>query len=322
MFGKKTSTPKIEEAVNKAVNYEVTIADMARRSERRAWFVAGAAILMALLLAGGYYLMLPLKERTPFLVMADPYRGTATVAQLRGNFGKNSIVADESINKSNLAHYVIARESYDLDQRDIRDWTVIFTMSAQPVAADYRYLYSQNNPNNLVKTFGRTKAVRIEIITITLLDSTGNAQGPGTGGGDATVRFQRVLVDKLSGGTSLLDTRIANIRYNYNKDLALTEDQRIENPLGFQVTSYRVDTEMTTSPVLPSGAMVGPAAGQPAAAPAAAVQQPGQPAPVPGQEGAAQQAPASATPTPSDPRVAPAAPAATQPNNANGVPNR
>jgi type IV secretion system protein VirB8 len=71
--GNKRNSPKIEEAVSKAVDYEVAISDIARRSERRAWFVAFSAVLMALILAAGYFLMLPLKEKVPYLVMADAY---------------------------------------------------------------------------------------------------------------------------------------------------------------------------------------------------------------------------------------------------------
>jgi type IV secretion system protein VirB8 len=329
MFGNKAGTPRIEAAVNEAVNYEISLADVLRRSERRAWFVAFSAILLALLLAGGYYLVLPLKERTPFLVMADPYRGTATVARLRGDFGKNSIVANEAVNKSNLAHYVIARESYDMAQRDIRDWTVIFTMSSAQVANAYRYLYARNNPGNLPSVYGRTRAIRIEIISITLLDSTPDAKGAGTGGGDAAVRFQRILVDKASGGTSVLDTRVANIRYNYSKDLALTEAQRIENPLGFQVTSYRVDTEMTSSPVMPDGTLPNPtgAAAQavqpapagtpPVAAPSATPAGADATQAAPGQLPAPSQLP---TATPADPRAAPVPATPAQPNP-NGVTN-
>lgn len=111
MFRKKESTPKVEGAVAKAVNYEVTIADIARRSERRAWMVAFAAIAMSLILAGGYFYMLPLKEKVPFLVMADAYTGTATVAQLKEDFVNHSITASEAINRSNVAHFIMARES-------------------------------------------------------------------------------------------------------------------------------------------------------------------------------------------------------------------
>lgn len=263
MFRKKTNTPQIETSVGKAVNYEVSLADVVRRSERRAWFVAFSAIFMALLLAGGYFIMLPLKERTPFLVMADAYTGTATVARLRGDFSSNSIIANESVNRSNIAHYVIARESFDAVQRDIRDWTVIYTMSSPSVASAYTYAaYSRSNPASLVATYGNTKAIRVEITSITLLDNTAATQGPGTGGGDAAVRFRRILVDKSNGALSVLDSRIANLRYNYDKNLALDEKQRYENPLGFQVISYRVDSELVSNTV-PAQQVVNPAAAAP-----------------------------------------------------------
>ena len=315
MLRKKTSTPQIDSALARSVNYEISLADVVRRSERRAWFVAFSAILMALLLAGGYFLILPLKERTPFLVMADAYTGTATVARLRGDFGSNSITANESINKSNIAHYVMARESYDIAQRNIRDWTTIFTMSTSDVASAYNLAtYDRRNPASLINTYGGTKAIRVEIISITLLDSTPNTQGPGTGGGDATVRFQRLLVEKSSGAASVLDTRVANLRYNYQKNLALDEKQRFENPLGFQVTSYRVDTELVSVPVQPAAVAPGASTGQlPTQGAGVALPQPAQPA---GVSPMPQPPPADSAAVPAPQGAAPV------PNNPNGVTNR
>ena len=104
MFRKKDpgNSPKVEQSVAKAVSYEITVADMARRSERRAWWVATGSLLMSLALAGGYYYMLPLKEKVPFLVMADAYTGTATVARLSGTFQGETITTNEAINRSNV----------------------------------------------------------------------------------------------------------------------------------------------------------------------------------------------------------------------------
>lgn len=271
---RKQNSPKIDAALAASVNYEVSLAEMARRSERRAWFVASSAIAMALILAGGYFLVLPLKERVPFLVMADAYTGQATVARLRGDFGSNSITANEAVNKSNIAHYIIARESYDTAQRNIRDWNTIYTMSSSDVAKAYTSAaYDKRNPNSLINVYGPTRAIRVEIASITLLDSTRDTDGPGTGGGDATVRFQRLLVEKSSGTSRVLDTRIANLRYNYNKNLALDEKQRFDNPLGFQVISYRVDTELVAMPLQP--AAVGPDGGSAAIPEPAGVTEPG-----------------------------------------------
>ena len=55
MFRNKESSPRIDKAVAKSVSFELTIADIARQSERRAWFVAFGAILLSLILAAGYF---------------------------------------------------------------------------------------------------------------------------------------------------------------------------------------------------------------------------------------------------------------------------
>src|ERR1051325_9471122 len=105
---KRTSSKKIDEAVAKSVKLEATGADLATRSERRAWWVAGFCVVMSLILAGGYFYMLPLKEKIPYMVMADAYTGTATVARLTEDFTNRQISTTEAINSTNAAHFVLA----------------------------------------------------------------------------------------------------------------------------------------------------------------------------------------------------------------------
>lgn len=100
----------LQRAIARSVDFELTIADLARRSERRAWTVAMAALVAALGLLAGYIYLLPLKQKVPYLVMADAYTGTSTVARLAGDFNDNTITASEAINRSNVAHFILARE--------------------------------------------------------------------------------------------------------------------------------------------------------------------------------------------------------------------
>ncbi|MCL1635123.1 type IV secretion system protein [Luteimonas sp. SX5] len=225
----------------KSINFEITIADLARRSERRAWWVAFGASAMSLILAAGYFYILPLKESVPFLVMADAYTGTATVAQLRGDFSKNSITASEAINRSNVSHYVTARESYDLALLRLRDWKTVYTMSGPDVSAAYSALYAENNPSSPYHLYGKGKAIRVKILSIVLIGG-----GKGVAPKGATVRFQRSLYEKQSGGTKYLDSKLATMEFAYKPNLNMKEQDRIENPLGFQVTSYRVDNDYAT----------------------------------------------------------------------------
>jgi type IV secretion system protein VirB8 len=253
MFRKKDAgnSPKVEQSVAKAVSYEITVADMARRSERRAWWVATGSLLMSLALAGGYYYMLPLKEKVPFLVMADAYTGTATVARLRGTFQGETITTNEAVNRSNVAQYVLARESYDSAVMGLRDWELVFVMSSGPVAQSMRQRYAGNNPQNPFVMYGREKAIRVKILSITPLGTEANGSFRG-----ASVRIQRSLLDKRSGAATYLDNQLVTMRFEYNQKLALSEQDRVLNPLAFQVTEYRVDNDYARGvPVPDDGAM-------------------------------------------------------------------
>ena len=310
MFGKKTATPQVEAAIAKAANFEVTIADMARRSERRAWMVAWSAIAMALILAGGYFLFLPLKEKVPYLIMADAYTGTSTVARLTGNFGEHGITSSEALNKSNIAHFIMARESYDYSQFGQRDWNTVHAMATQAVTSGYAQLFTKTNPSNPQTLFGKNKAIRIKILSLQLHDPAEVGGTPKA----ATVRFQRSLYDKGSGGVTPLDSKIASLEFSYNSRLKMDEPNRVLNPLGFQVTSYRVDNDYAASP--PMEAEFPTQAMHPTPPPGMA------PTDVSGQgvppAGMTEATPAAATSTPGvPPATQPSASA--MPSNANGV---
>lgn len=239
------TTPAIESAVARAIDFEVTISDLARRSERRAWLVAWGAVVMSLLLAGGYYYMLPLKEKVPFLVMADAYTGTSTVARLTDDFTHRQLATSEAINRSNVAHFLLARESYDVDMMQLRDWRLVHTMSSPQVAAGYAAEHGNNNPQAPFHIFGRGRAIRVRILSLVLIGGDASTAPKG-----ATVRFQRSLYDKATGTSRPLDSKIATLEFEYKSNLRMDEKDRIENPLGFQVSSYRVDSDYAPAPPL------------------------------------------------------------------------
>ncbi|WP_413623767.1 virB8 family protein [Luteibacter sp. Lutesp34] len=239
----KKNSPKIDAAVSQAVNFEVSIADLARRSERRAWIVAMCASGLALILAGGYYYILPLKEKVPYLILADPYSGTSSLARLSDDLLDRRITASEAVNRSNIAHFVLAREAYDLALTNLRDWPTVLTMASPGVAAPYMALHAPNNPQSPYALYGKTKAIRVKILSIVLVGGTANTAPKG-----ATVRFQRSVYDKQTGATVPLDSKIATMEFTYKPNLRMDDQNRIENPLGFQVMSYRVDNDYGSAP--------------------------------------------------------------------------
>jgi type IV secretion system protein VirB8 len=276
MSTEPTTTAAIARSLGRSAQFETTLADAVRRSERRAWMVAGGAVVMALVLAGGIVSMLPLKEKVPYLVMADAYTGTSTVARLSGDFNQASITASDAINRSNVAHFVLARESYDYALIRLRDWATVYTMSSPAVADGYSRLHAATNPDSPFNRYGRSRAIRVDILSIQLLRSDPRAAPRG-----ATVRFQRTVYDPASGLATPLDNRIATLEFAYKANLGMDEKDRIENPLGFQVTAYRVDNDYAQVPPL-AQRVAAPAlpAQESAAAPGSA------PTPAPPQESA------------------------------------
>lgn len=312
MTSRKSSSRKVDETVARSVNFELSIADMARRSERRAWSVALSAVVMSLILAGGYFYMLPLKEKVPYLVMADAYTGTSTVARLTDDPVNHRITASEAINRSNVAHFVMARESYDLAMFNLGDWATVQTMSSPGVKAEYVREYSSANPESLYKTYGKDTAIRIKLLSIVLV---GGGQGITPKG--ATVRFQRSLYNKQTGVTRPLDNKIATLDFTYKTNLEMDDQNRIENPLGFWVTGYRVDNDYASAAPdeIPGVAMAPatPQAPEAAGSPATAMPAPNTlPPALPTLQAQANSRSLPATPSP-------AAQQPSVPNSANGV---
>lgn len=243
MFGKKRATQAVDAVVARGVNYELSLAERAGRSERRAWLVAGVAMAMAMVLMAGYFHLLPLKEKVPYLVMADPYTGTATVARLVGDFQDPAITTQEAVNKSNVAQFVLARESYDTGIIGQQNWRQTLAMAGARVAPAFRTLHAESNPRRPYNQYGNKFAIRIRILSISLIPGT---QGRPPRG--ATVRFQRSLFNKLEGSSQVMDGKIATMEFIYDPDLKFDERDRLLNPLGFLVTDYRVDNDYGVPP--------------------------------------------------------------------------
>lgn len=242
MLKRTPSSERIEKVVKRAVDYETTVADMARRSEKRAWRVACAASVLALVMAGGLiYLMPHLQKREPYLIMADAYTGTASLARLSTGSEFANMRASEAVNRSNIVHYVLARESYDAGVVNERDWRTVFTMSSPDVRDQVRAERSASNPSSPLSLYGKNSAVRIRILSVTPLGASPGKPPKGT-----TVRFQRLLFEKSTGASRVLDNKLATMEFTYKPDIRMNDADSVENPLRFQVVNYRIDNDAAT----------------------------------------------------------------------------
>ncbi|KQN04357.1 hypothetical protein ASE85_04700 [Sphingobium sp. Leaf26] len=204
-----------------------------RQSRRIAWLVAGIACGVAAIAIVAIALMMPLKTVVPYTLLVD--RTTGYVQLLKGD-GRQSLAPDEALLKSLLAQYVIAREGFDISSIQA-DYRKVGLWSAERARSDYMAMIPASNPASPFQRYPRTSVVAVDIKSVSPL-------GPGT----AQVRFETERKDQ--GQTQgPRQAWVAIVRYRFI-DAAMSMEDRLINPLGFQVLRYRRDQEaMIEAPV-------------------------------------------------------------------------
>lgn len=208
-----------------AKSWEADSVARSKRSERIAWRVAGAAVLAAAAAVVGIALLTPLKEVQPFIVRVDKNTGATDIVT---RVAEKHMSPDEAIDKYWVAAYVRAREGYS-DAFGFANYkTVDLLSSIEEGKRYYAVVDPENNPKSPFNVYGKSGKIEIKVLSISFLDS-----------GVASVRYARR--DELRGQAK--DSRwIATVGYRY-EDPPLTEEERLINPLGFQVVDYRTDAE-------------------------------------------------------------------------------
>lgn len=234
------------------------------RSRRVAWIIAGTATAVAALEAIALATLVPLKTVQPYTLLVDRQTGYVEALQ---PLERQTISADAALTRSFLAQYVIARESFDLD--GVRaNYRKVALWSAPKVRTFYSNAMQASNPASPFVTLPRNAQVDVTVKSVSSL-------GPST----SLVRFRTTRSDASGQGLPPRDWA-AVISYRYS-GAPMSADDRLLNPLGFEVTRYRRDAETVLAPVADPLQAVVP--GIPAGAPGAVPSAPsGQPAPMTG----------------------------------------
>jgi type IV secretion system protein VirB8 len=170
----------------------------------------------------------PLKSVEPFIIQIEEKTG---ITQLVEPLSRSEIKATEALDNYFLWAYVRARETYHpADQR--RNWDITRIMSSPPMFADYLTSISPNNPASAAAVLAGVGTRVLSDPTVTYLNDPTRKV--------AQVRF---LVEETFKKVKTRYPKIATIEYSYF-DLDLKRAERLINPLGFQVLSYRLDEEV------------------------------------------------------------------------------
>lgn len=222
---KKSAETNLPHFLAAAKDWETDEIARTKASERRAWRVAMVAVGLAIVLALAVVLLTPLKTVEPFIV-----REGAT-----GTGEAITLVRDRKVSESEvtakywLAQYVNFREEYS-KPASYGNYRATDLLSARPVFEPYFQQINPENPNSPTTMYGTKGTIEARVTNITFI-GTRHAQ----------VRFvKRVQPDT---DVPVQETRwIATVTYEFLNP-PIKEEDRLINPLGFQVTSYRLDPE-------------------------------------------------------------------------------
>jgi len=208
------------------------------RSRLVAWYLAiGSSSLLAVALLALLFLT-PLKTNTPFVLRVDNTTGhvdvLTTLRETESSYG-------EVVDSYFLNQYVLNREGYDYNTIQ-NAYNTTALLSDPEVQREYYAIFEGAQARDTILK-DRAKII-VTVRSITPTPET-DASESGSPGGTAVVRFS-TQVKHHNGSIDPLHHWIATIGYTYKDAVMSSVDRRI-NPLGFQVTSYRIDPETLTS---------------------------------------------------------------------------
>ncbi|MGL5290032.1 MAG: virB8 family protein [Aeromonas sp.] len=189
--------------------------------------VAGCGVVV-LIMAGALMALAPLKTAVPYVIRVDSATGYTDIAKTVED-SKSSY--DEVINKYWIAQYVINYESYDWQTIQTMYDTVALMSANGPFSAYKASMLAEGSPLNVLKN---SYKLRTKIKTIVFLKPD-----------VAQVRFSKIVLsnDGKKASDYVTTDWVAVINFDFAHKIK-TEGERLLNPLGFNVLSYRVDPEV------------------------------------------------------------------------------
>ncbi|MDR3131884.1 MAG: type IV secretion system protein [Rickettsiales bacterium] len=162
----------------------------------------------------------------PFVIEIEKKSG---IVQLVDPVTVKQYSADKVLNNHFIAEYIKAREVFDKYNYNYNYYTKVRLFSSPNVYNEFRNYISSQNMDDLFNLYSGFVKNEFKIRSIQkLYDDTFQVR--------FTVEFTR------KDGSSVKKNKIVIMSYKY-ASLEMNDQQRYVNPLGFQVTSYRVDDE-------------------------------------------------------------------------------
>ncbi|SCY90325.1 type IV secretion system protein [Rhizobium sp. NFACC06-2] len=203
------------------------------RQQRDDWAKVAVGSALACLLGMGCLIMiLPLKETVPFVVMVDKTTGEAEkLVQVR----PASLDQQDAVRQAELVSYVIDRETYDPLDNSVRIPDVM-RRSSENASATLSQLWSSSSDQYPPTVYGENIRVRVSVKSISI--------NPATERGASDVARVRITKYREEKGRQIAERSfVVTVGYLFQPKEHATLADIWKNPLGFMVTSYRIDAE-------------------------------------------------------------------------------
>ncbi|WP_300178610.1 virB8 family protein [uncultured Aliivibrio sp.] len=209
-----------------ALDFEASKSLMIANSEHRAWSITKGACALTVLSWVALVLLMPLKTEVPYVAMVNEVTG---YTQLLTTLSEETISKQDALDAFWVGNYVRNREVYDwYTIQDSYDSTLL--MSSPDVGRDYANIFEGDDA--LDSVWGKRFKAQVRLLSKPIIKNN-----------IATVRFEKTLSSVEESRKGQSTTWIATLGFKYKAD-AQSDEQRLKNPLGFEVVSYRLDPEL------------------------------------------------------------------------------
>ncbi|MES2899572.1 MAG: type IV secretion system protein [Pseudomonadota bacterium] len=211
------------------------------RSEHRAWIVAGIACAVAVIAVIGLATLAPFRRTIPYLFAMD--RATGNVEYVGAVDDRKVMGYQDLLDKHWAQRYIVARESYHYKLLQ-GDYDTVLGLSDESIGRDFARLYE--GPNARDARLGANLEISTAVLSVQL--------SPNAVGSQAVVRFSKTTRRADTEASEPPQYFVATLAYQYQPTMTGKEKDLLANPLGFQVTSYRVDAELAPPAAAPQAA--------------------------------------------------------------------
>lgn len=167
------------------------------------------------------------KTIKPFIIQVEEGTGMTTVVD--SNKVDNLVTKDEAVKSYFIVKYIRSRETYSNIDYQYNYDTIVRLMSSQNVYNGFRKKFGSEDTDPISMYADHTQT------TLAMRSIQYDPQQPNV----ATVRFKIVE----SGQKSASYNKIVSIRFEL-LPMKLSLEESFINPIGFRVTSYRIDDEI------------------------------------------------------------------------------